>query len=288
MTIGRGREAKLTLAHALVSRIHCELYEVDGVLCIRDMGSLNGTYVGDVRVTEAALEAGDILSIGAFKFELIIEEGKPSAPALPDDAGRSDVRLADDQPEPPGEADENEMPPLMPPGSDDVATEVEPDDVEALEPLEDVAPVEDEPPAASATVEAGSADDAVDEEIEEIEEIVDDVPDFADIEEAPEELAEVDDAEEVEEVEAIEEVDDDPVEVESVDEEDEPPPPEAQTIAQPAPEPNSPQPQQPAAKQAKSSGDDDFNFLDAESSDEENQKSGASDADLNDFLKGLG
>jgi pSer/pThr/pTyr-binding forkhead associated (FHA) protein len=72
MTIGRGKEADLTLAHPMVSRLHCELYEVEGTLCIRDMGSLNGSFVGDVRVTEAALESGDLLTIGAATFKLVV------------------------------------------------------------------------------------------------------------------------------------------------------------------------------------------------------------------------
>jgi len=55
MTLGRGREADLTIAHPTVSRLHCELYEIDETLCVRDMGSLNGTFVGDVRITEASL-----------------------------------------------------------------------------------------------------------------------------------------------------------------------------------------------------------------------------------------
>ncbi|MFH1265802.1 MAG: FHA domain-containing protein, partial [Planctomycetota bacterium] len=40
--IGRSREADLTVAHPMISRKHCELYEVDGLVRIRDLGSLNG------------------------------------------------------------------------------------------------------------------------------------------------------------------------------------------------------------------------------------------------------
>lgn len=76
MTIGRGKEADLTLAHPMISRLHCELYEVEGTLCIRDMGSLNGSFVGDVRVTEAALESGDLLTIGAATFKLVVGDDK--------------------------------------------------------------------------------------------------------------------------------------------------------------------------------------------------------------------
>ena len=43
--IGRGHECKLKLPQPLVSRRHCELFEQDGRLFVRDLGSMNGTYV---------------------------------------------------------------------------------------------------------------------------------------------------------------------------------------------------------------------------------------------------
>ncbi len=87
MTIGRGKEADLTLAHPMVSRLHCELYEVENTLCIRDMGSLNGSFVGDVRVTEAALESGDLLTIGAATFKLVIGDDKAGEDEIMPPAG---------------------------------------------------------------------------------------------------------------------------------------------------------------------------------------------------------
>ena len=49
--IGRGRSAQVTIPHSLVSRQHCEVLERDGQLVVRDLNSLNGTYVGDERIT---------------------------------------------------------------------------------------------------------------------------------------------------------------------------------------------------------------------------------------------
>ncbi|MEK6247011.1 MAG: FHA domain-containing protein [Planctomycetales bacterium] len=74
--LGRGREADLTVAHRLISRAHCEFYEVEGTLCIRDLGSLNGTFVGDTKIKEASLESGDILLIGSAKFEVVIKDSE--------------------------------------------------------------------------------------------------------------------------------------------------------------------------------------------------------------------
>lgn len=64
--IGRSRSAGLTLGHPLVSRQHCEIFETNGVLMVRDLGSLNGTFVGDERITEQAVpvKPGDLLTVG--------------------------------------------------------------------------------------------------------------------------------------------------------------------------------------------------------------------------------
>ncbi len=72
--IGRGRESTLTLPHPLVSRKHCELYEVDGTLMVRDLGSLNGTYVGSERVVEARLPSGELLTVGTVNFRAVYSQ----------------------------------------------------------------------------------------------------------------------------------------------------------------------------------------------------------------------
>ncbi|MCL6501331.1 MAG: FHA domain-containing protein [Pirellulales bacterium] len=67
-TIGRSREADLKVGHASVSRIHCEIYELDGALVVRDAGSLNGTFIDNVRITESILKPGDRLTVGPLTF----------------------------------------------------------------------------------------------------------------------------------------------------------------------------------------------------------------------------
>lgn len=73
--IGRSREADLTIAHPMVSRRHCELFEVQGLLRIRDLGSLNGTLVGGKEITEAPLRPNDEFSIGPLTFRVEYEYG---------------------------------------------------------------------------------------------------------------------------------------------------------------------------------------------------------------------
>ena len=81
--IGRGRSATLTLPHPLVSREHCEIYLSEGRLHVRDLGSLNGTYIGNERVEDAALPAGGLLTVGTVTFRAVYED--PAAEADVDD-----------------------------------------------------------------------------------------------------------------------------------------------------------------------------------------------------------
>ena len=72
--IGRGREATLTLPHPLVSRQHCELLESpNGTLMIRDLGSLNGTFINNQRITEQELPPGELLTVGTVTFRAVYE-----------------------------------------------------------------------------------------------------------------------------------------------------------------------------------------------------------------------
>ncbi len=70
--IGRGREVNLTLPHPLVSRQHCELFERDGKLLVRDLKSLNGTYVDSQKIQETEiLKPDQLLTIGNVTFRAV-------------------------------------------------------------------------------------------------------------------------------------------------------------------------------------------------------------------------
>jgi len=84
-TIGRGRGATIMLPHPLVSRQHCELFETNGRLMVRDLGSLNGTFVNNERISEAPLPPGELLTVGAVTFRAVYDVQESSAP--PDGAG---------------------------------------------------------------------------------------------------------------------------------------------------------------------------------------------------------
>ena len=71
--IGRGQDCKLKLPQPLVSRRHCELFEQGGRLYVRDLDSMNGTYVGSERVGEAELPHQGLLTVGAVTFRALYD-----------------------------------------------------------------------------------------------------------------------------------------------------------------------------------------------------------------------
>jgi len=68
--IGRGRNAGVTLRHPLISREHCELFESEGRVHVRDKNSLNGTYVDHNNIDEVVVPTGSLLTVGGFTFRV--------------------------------------------------------------------------------------------------------------------------------------------------------------------------------------------------------------------------
>lgn len=98
--IGRGKGSTITLLQPLVSRQHCELFESNGRLWVRDLGSLNGTYVNNEKISEGEVPPNELLTIGTVTFRAIYEpldnngaEAVPVPEYLP-----SKAKDEDDQP----------------------------------------------------------------------------------------------------------------------------------------------------------------------------------------------
>ncbi|MBE0416253.1 MAG: FHA domain-containing protein [Coriobacteriia bacterium] len=68
LTVGRDPECDIFLNDITVSRSHAVLEMVGSEVSIRDVGSLNGTYVNGVRVDKASLADGDIVQVGKFQM----------------------------------------------------------------------------------------------------------------------------------------------------------------------------------------------------------------------------
>jgi len=74
LTVGRDPACLLRLDDPKVSRRHAALEPAPGGLTIRDLGSLNGTWVNDGRITgERVLAPGDRIRIGGSEF--VVDDG---------------------------------------------------------------------------------------------------------------------------------------------------------------------------------------------------------------------
>jgi predicted component of type VI protein secretion system len=78
--IGRAKECSLRAGSEAISRRHCAIVRKDDAWTARDLGSRNGTYVNDTRISEeVTLAAGDELRVGPLKFRVATaENGKPA------------------------------------------------------------------------------------------------------------------------------------------------------------------------------------------------------------------
>jgi len=78
-TAGRHPESDIFLDDVTVSRRHAEFVREGEGFVVRDVGSLNGTYLNRGRIDAAALAGGDEVQIG--KYRLVFLAGAKSADA---------------------------------------------------------------------------------------------------------------------------------------------------------------------------------------------------------------
>jgi len=74
---GRHPDSDIFLDDVTVSRKHASFRREGARFLVRDVGSLNGTYVNRERIDEAALKTGDEVQIG--KFRLVFYAGTGTA-----------------------------------------------------------------------------------------------------------------------------------------------------------------------------------------------------------------
>ncbi len=81
VVVGTSLECEIVVDDAHVSRKHCELALGDAGVTLRDLGSKNGTFVGDVQVREALLRPGNVVRVGQWHITLRVV-GAPREMAL--------------------------------------------------------------------------------------------------------------------------------------------------------------------------------------------------------------
>lgn len=110
-TIGRGRGCTIMLPQALVSRQHCELFESGGQMMVRDLGSLNGTFINNQKIADTSpIRSEELLTIGTVTFRVMYESVEASA--APPGAGPEMKDAAKDRAGPEQAGDDDSAQPL--------------------------------------------------------------------------------------------------------------------------------------------------------------------------------
>ena len=92
--IGRNTEADMQVPDSQVSRRHCELYEYEGKLAVRDVGSVNGTMVNGHKIEQDTfLSTGDTLGVGRVTCRVEVCEVDPET--LPPGADAAEGSASD-------------------------------------------------------------------------------------------------------------------------------------------------------------------------------------------------
>ena len=73
--VGSHPSNDLRVEDETVSRFHCELAIVNDAVRVRDLGSRNGTLLGDAALVEALLVSGNTLALGATRLRIDIDPG---------------------------------------------------------------------------------------------------------------------------------------------------------------------------------------------------------------------
>jgi hypothetical protein len=80
-TAGRHPDSDIFLDDVTVSRRHAEFYRHGARFTVRDVGSLNGTYVNRERIEEAELTGGDEVQIGKFRMLFLTSQDLGPTPS---------------------------------------------------------------------------------------------------------------------------------------------------------------------------------------------------------------
>ncbi len=74
--IGAGSSNDVVIEDQHASRFHAELRKTDEGWLLRDLGSLNGTRVGDVAIKEGLLHSGATITVGETRIRFLADDGR--------------------------------------------------------------------------------------------------------------------------------------------------------------------------------------------------------------------
>jgi transcriptional regulator with GAF, ATPase, and Fis domain len=96
--VGKAPDSDLVVSHESVSRQHCEITRVPGGVRVRDLGSTNGTFVEQARITDATIPVGSVVRVGnevelALRPDLALLDIEPFPEARLDDVIGSSLAM---------------------------------------------------------------------------------------------------------------------------------------------------------------------------------------------------
>jgi pSer/pThr/pTyr-binding forkhead associated (FHA) protein len=71
VTIGRSPQSSIVIDNPAVSYNHAKVFWQDGVYYVKDLGSLNGTFLNGNRITQAPLSFGDTVAVGKHTIRFL-------------------------------------------------------------------------------------------------------------------------------------------------------------------------------------------------------------------------
>jgi pSer/pThr/pTyr-binding forkhead associated (FHA) protein len=120
ISLGRSRTNTISIASKAISRNHVRIELTPSGWTVTDLGSLNGSFLNDIRITSASLSPGDKITVGAYNISFSPEpvytgeesEQTPAIAAEETESSDVDMRM-DNVPVPPDT--KVGIPPVAPP-----------------------------------------------------------------------------------------------------------------------------------------------------------------------------
>src|SRR5436190_6175500 len=98
VSVGRDTTSDICLSDLALSRVHCTIDLQDGVWCVRDRQSSNGTFVNGTQVIDHALSDRDRITLGGSLFLFVVDRRGSRMPGLTDGSSQlvTHVRVDED------------------------------------------------------------------------------------------------------------------------------------------------------------------------------------------------